>query len=87
MIEVRPVGAQDPARRVLSSYPYDNVNLSAPTAGTVIRKRFAEESSLKIDVHSGFLDLGRFPGKANQLGSANNLAGKYVGNPPILSCR
>lgn len=82
MIEVRPVDAQEPARRVLLLYPYDNVNPATLTAGTAIRKRFAEEPSLKIDIPTDFLDLARFPSEANQLPSANNLAAKYAGNPP-----
>jgi hypothetical protein len=84
MIEVRPVNAKEPARRVPLPYPYDNVNPSALTAGTAIRKRFAEEPLLKIDIHSGFLDLARFPGEADQLLCANSLAGKYAGNPPDI---
>jgi signal transduction histidine kinase len=83
MIE-RPVNAQEPARRVLLLYPYDNVNHASLTAGTAIRKRFAEDPSLRIDIHSDFLDLGRFPSEADQLRSANNLAAKYAGNSPAI---
>ena len=77
-----PVRAQEPTRRVLLLYPYDNVSPATLTAGTAIRKRLAEEPRLKIDILSDFLDLARFPGESDQLRSARYLAEKYAGNPP-----
>jgi signal transduction histidine kinase len=84
MVEVRPVDAQEPTRRVLLLYPYDNVNPATVTAGTAIRKRLSEQSVLKIDIHSDFLDLTRFPAEADQLRSAHYLAEKYAANPPEI---
>jgi hypothetical protein len=71
MIEVRAVDQLEPARRVLLLYPYDNFNPVTLTVGT-LSKDFAEEPSLKFDVHLDFIDLARFPHEANQLGSAKN---------------
>ena len=82
MIGTRAVDAQEPARRVLLLYPYDNVSPATLTAGTAIRKRLSEQSAIKIDIRSDFLDLARFPGEADQLRSAHNLAGKYADNFP-----
>jgi signal transduction histidine kinase len=81
VIEVQSVGAQQPIRRVLLLYPYDNVNPATVTAGTAIRKRLSEQSSLKIDIHSEFLDLTQFPAEADQLRSAHYLAEKYAADP------
>jgi signal transduction histidine kinase len=84
MVEVLPLDAQESARRILLLYPYDDVSPATLTAGTAIRKRLAEDPSFKIDVHSDFLDLGRFPSEAEQLRSARYLAEKYAGNLPEI---
>jgi signal transduction histidine kinase len=84
VIEVQSVDAQEPMRRVLLLYPYDNVSPATLTAGTAIRKRLAEGPSLKIDIRSDFLDLARFPNEADQLRSAHYLAEKYAGNLPEI---
>jgi PAS domain S-box-containing protein len=78
------VDAQEAPRRVLLLYPYDSVSPATLTAGTAIRKRLLEESSLKIDIHSDFLDLARFPAETDQLRSARYLAEKYADNPPEI---
>jgi len=80
----QPVHAQDPMRRVLMLYPYDSANPATVTIGTAIRKRLVEESSLKTDVDSDFLDLARFPTEADQRRSAQYLADKYAANPPHI---
>jgi PAS domain S-box-containing protein len=75
------VDAQEAPRRVLLLYPYDSVSPATLTAGTAIRKRLLEEPSPKIDIHSYFLDLARFPTETDQLRSARYLAEKYADNP------
>jgi PAS domain S-box-containing protein len=84
MLDGWPANAQETQRKVLLLYPYDNVSPATLTAGMAIRKRFAEEPSLKIDIHSSFLDLARFPTDADQLRSAYFLAEKYAGNLPEI---
>jgi PAS domain S-box-containing protein len=84
MLDGGLVNAQESQRRILLLYPYDNVSPATLTAGTAIRKRLAGEPSLKIDIHSDFLDLARFPTEADQLRSAHFLAEKYAGNPPEI---
>jgi signal transduction histidine kinase len=84
MIESRPVSAQEPARRVLLIYPYDNAAPFTEIAGAAIRKRLVEKYSAKIEIHVGFLDLSRFPTETDELRSAHYLAEKYAGKPPDL---
>jgi signal transduction histidine kinase len=84
LIEARPVDAQEPARRVLLLYPYDNVNPATVTIGAAIRKRLIEVRSLKTDILSDFVDLARFSGEADQLRHAHYLAEKYAANPPAI---
>jgi signal transduction histidine kinase len=84
MIEGRPVVAQERPRRVLLLYPYDNVNPATLTAGMAMRKRLTQGSSSRIDIHSGFLDLARFPNEAEQLRTAHYLAEKYAGSLPEI---
>jgi PAS domain S-box-containing protein len=84
MIGRQSAAAQQAPRRVLLLYPYDSVSPATLTAGTAIRKRLLEASSLKIDIHSDFLDLARFPSETDQLHSARYLAEKYADNPPEI---
>jgi PAS domain S-box-containing protein len=79
-----PVNAQEPPRRVLLLYPFDNVNPSTSTAGTAIRKRLVEKSTSKIDIYSDFLDLARFSTEGDELRSAHYLAEKYAGKLPEI---
>jgi len=76
--------AEETPRRVLLLYPYDSVSPATLTAGTAIRKRLNEESSSKVDIHSSFLDLARFPSEADQLRAARYLGEKYTDNPPKI---
>ena len=76
--------AEETPRRALLLYPYDSVSPATLTAGTAIRKRLNEESSSKVDIHSSFLDLARFPSEADQLRAARYLAEKYTDNPPKI---
>jgi signal transduction histidine kinase len=79
MIEGRPVAAQEPARRVLLLYPYDNAAPFTEIAGAAIRRQLIEKSPSKIEIHISFLDLSRFPADADELRSARYLAEKYSG--------
>jgi signal transduction histidine kinase len=76
------VNAQGPPRRVLVLYPYDNAAPFTERAGAAIRKRLIEKSSSKIEIHTDFLDLARFPAEADELRSAHYLAEKYARTPP-----
>lgn len=84
VIEARAVDAQEPARRVLLLYPYDNVHPATVTIGVAVRKRLIEERLFKTDILSEFIDLARFPGEADQLRHAHYLADKYAANPPDI---
>jgi PAS domain S-box-containing protein len=83
MLDSWSVSAQDPARRVLLLYPYDNEVPATAIAGAAIRKRLAAKSS-QIDVEAEFLDLARFPKESDELRSARYLAEKYAGRLPEL---
>jgi PAS domain S-box-containing protein len=79
MLDSWPVRAQDSPRRVLLLYPYDNAHPSTVSAGAGMRKRLVENSPSKIDIHTEFLDLARFPSKIDELRSARYLGEKYAG--------
>jgi signal transduction histidine kinase len=81
MIAVHPVAAQEPARRVLLLYPYDNAAPFTEIAGAAIRRQLIEKSPSKIEIHISFLDLSRFHADADELRSARYLAEKYSGKP------
>jgi signal transduction histidine kinase len=81
MIEARPVDAQEPARRVLLLYPYDNAAPFTEVAGAAIRRQLLEKSLSKIEIHISLLDLSRFSADADELRSARFLAEKYSGKP------
>jgi PAS domain S-box-containing protein len=69
--------AQEPLRRVLLLYPYDNAAPFTEVAGAAIRRRLIERSPSKIEIHISFLDLSRFPTEADERRSAHYLAEKY----------
>jgi signal transduction histidine kinase len=75
------VAAQEPARRVLLLYPYDNARPFSEIAGAAVRRRLDEKSPSKIEIDSIFLDLSRFPADADERRSARYLAEKYSGKP------
>jgi signal transduction histidine kinase len=81
LVEGRPVPAQEPARRVLLLYPYDNSAPFSEIAGAAIKRQLIEKSPSKIELHISFLDLSRFPAETNELRSARYLADKYSGKP------
>jgi len=78
------VNAQEPPRRVLLLYPFDNTQPATVSAGVAIRKRLIERSPSEIDLASEFLDLARFPGETDELRSARYLAEKYAGRMPEI---
>jgi signal transduction histidine kinase len=82
MIEVCPVHTQEPTRRVLLLYPYNDTVPVTVAAGTGVRNRLVERYSSKIDIATEFLDLGRFPTDADELRQARYLAEKYAGRLP-----
>jgi signal transduction histidine kinase len=84
MIQVRPVGAQEPTHRVLLLYPYDDAAVFTQIAGAEIRKRLVEKYRTKIEIHAVFLDLARFPAETDELRSAHYLAEKYAGKLPDI---
>ena len=75
------VAAQEPARRVLMLYPYDNARPFSEIAGAAIRRRMVEKSGSNIEIDISFLDLSRFPADADERRSARYLAEKYSGKP------
>jgi len=78
------VGAQEPPRRVLLLYPFDNTQPATVNAGAAIGKRLLERSPSKIDVIAEFLDLARFPSEADELRVARYLTDKYASVPPDI---
>ncbi len=80
----RSVAAQEPARRVLLLYPYDDTHPFSTIAGASIKKRLIERTSSKIDIASEFLDLGRFPTDADERRLAHYLAEKHAGRLPDI---
>jgi signal transduction histidine kinase len=75
------VAAQEPARRVLMLYPYDNARPFSEIAGAAIRRRMVEKSGSNIEIDISFLDLSRFPADADERRSARYLSEKYSGKP------
>jgi PAS domain S-box-containing protein len=78
------VGAQEPPRRALLLYPYDNEHPFTQSAGAAIRKRLIEKSPSKIDIYSDFLDINRFAGNADEVRAARYLADKHAREPPEI---
>jgi signal transduction histidine kinase len=83
-IEGRSVSAQEPVRRVLLLYPYDDTMPATVLAGVGVKNRLAEKTSSKIDVAADFLDLARFRTDADELRLAHYLAEKYAGRLPEI---
>jgi signal transduction histidine kinase/ABC-type uncharacterized transport system substrate-binding protein len=75
------VRAQEPMRRVLLLYPYDNASPFSEISGAAIRRQLIERSGSKIEIDINFLDLARFPAEADERRSARYLAEKYSDKP------
>ncbi len=84
MLDSVSVGAQDPPRRVLLLYPYDNAPPATVNAGAAVRKRLLDRSPSKIDIAAEFLDLARFPSAADEFRVARYLADKHASAPPDI---
>jgi PAS domain S-box-containing protein len=80
------VGAQTalPLRRVLVLYSDERLLPANIIADEAIRATFAAESSNRIEFHSEFLDVSRFPGEAQQQRERDFLRDKYQERPPDL---
>ena len=76
--------AQEPLRRVLLLYPFDNAQPATLNAGAAVRKRLLDRSPSKIDIAAEFLDLARFPSPADELRVARYLADKHSSGPPDI---
>jgi signal transduction histidine kinase len=74
-----PAKAENPVRRVLILYPFDQRLPSINIVGEVVTKRFLASSLPKIDVFSDYLDLSRFEGQDYRAQAAAFLAQKYHG--------
>jgi PAS domain S-box-containing protein len=84
MLDSVSVSAQDPPRRVLLLYPFDNGQPATVNAGGAVRKRLLDRSPSKIDIAAEFLDLARFPSAADELRVARYLADKHASAPPDI---
>ncbi len=73
-----------PLRRVLVLYSDERLLPANIIADEAIRATFAAESSNRIEFHSEFLDVSRFPGEAQQQRERDFLREKYRERPPDL---
>jgi PAS domain S-box-containing protein len=73
-----------PLRRVLVLYSDERLLPANIIADEAIRATFAVESSKRIEFHSEFLDVSRFPGEAQQQRESDFLRDKYRERPPDL---
>ena len=73
-----------PLRRVLVLYSDERLLPANIIADEAIRATFAAESKDRIEFHSEFLDVSRFPGEAQQRRERDFLHDKYRERPPDL---
>ena len=73
-----------PLRRVLVLYSDERPPPANVIADEAIRATFAAESSNRVEFHSEFLDVSRFPGEAQQQRERDFLRDKYRERPPDL---
>ena len=73
-----------PVRRVLVLYSDERLLPANLIADEAIRATFATESKDRIEFHSEFLDVSRFPGEAQQQRERNFLRDKYRERLPDL---
>ena len=73
-----------PLRRVLVLYSDERLLPANLIADEAIRATFAAESKDRIEFHSEFLDVSRFPGEAQQQRERDFLRDKYRERPPDL---
>ena len=70
-----------PLRRVLVLYSDERLLPANLIADEAIRATFAAESSNRVEFHSEFLDVFRFPGEAQQQRERDFLRDKYRERP------
>ena len=73
-----------PLRRVLVLYSDERLLPANIIADEAIRATFAEDAENRIEFHSEFLDVSRFPGEAQQQRERDFLRDKYRERPPDL---
>ena len=73
---------QEPARRVLMLYPYNNLFPVSVITGEAARKRLIDHSREPLELYTDFLDLGRFSGETHETRTARYLADKYRDRKP-----
>ena len=73
-----------PLRRVLVLYSDERLLPANLVADEAIRATFASESSNRVEFHSEFLDVSRFPGEAQQQSERYFLRERYRERPPDL---
>src|SRR5215470_9369243 len=70
--------ADEPARRVLMLYPYNNSFPAGVITGDAARKQLIAKSPSRLELYADFLDLARFPGEQHEERTAQYLAEKYA---------
>jgi PAS domain S-box-containing protein len=73
-----------PSRRVLVLYSDERLLPANIIVDEAIRATFAADTSNRIEFHSEFLDVSRFPGEAQQQRQRDFLRDKYRERPPDL---
>jgi PAS domain S-box-containing protein len=76
--------AANPVRRVLVIYSDERLLPANVIVDEAIRGTFAAETTVRIEFHSEFLDVSRFPGEAQQQRERDFLRDKYWERPPDL---
>jgi hypothetical protein len=76
--------AANPVRRVLVIYSDERLLPANVIVDEAIRGTFAAETTARVEFHSEFLDVARFPGKAQQQRERDFLREKYRERPPDL---
>ena len=76
--------AANPVRRVLVIYSDERLLPANIIVDEAIRGTFAAETTARIEFHSEFLDVSRFPGEAQQQRERDFLREKYRERPPDL---
>ena len=83
IVHAQPLSS-GPSRRVLVLYSDERLLPANLIADEAIRATFAAESKNRIEFHSEFLDVSRFPGEAQQQRQRDFLRDKYRERPPDL---
>ena len=79
-----PDSVSTPLRRVLVLYSDERLVPANIIADEAIRATFAADTSNRIEFHSEFLDVSRFPGETQQQRQRDFFRDKYRERPPDL---